>query len=143
MVKNFIKEDLPAVAGGIGAKFAKNIGGKFIPNEKLAAALPLVVGILLKRGKNKMLSSVGTGMIVVGGADLAASFIPTLHGIEDMDLSGLFDGLGSSEVITNVLTDDLSDNVSDDLSDDLSEDISEDVINDDLSGSEDYMSEVE
>ena len=39
------------------SKFAKNLGSKFIPNEKLAAALPLVVGILLKRGKNQMLKS--------------------------------------------------------------------------------------
>lgn len=90
ITKSVTSKVLPTVAGGIGAKFAKNLSGKVTQNEKLKAALPLILGIaLLQSSKTE---AIGMGMCAVGGADLAGQFLPAIHGIEDMDLSGLFGG---------------------------------------------------
>lgn len=82
---------LPIVAGAVAAKLVKNMAGKMIKNDKLRAAAPILIGILL--AGNKKTANVGYGMIAVGGADLAGTLVPSLAGIEEMDLSGLFDEL--------------------------------------------------
>ncbi len=102
---------LPATAGAVGAKFLKNIAGKMIANEKLRAAAPLVLGLILCGSKKT--EKVGIGMVAVGGADLVGTFIPALNGIEDMDLSGIFDGLGDGDGMDGTLNDDLGMDVGD------------------------------
>lgn len=90
--KGTVKKAVPIVAGAIGAKFVKNLAGKISENPKIKAAIPLVLGAILISQKSPAMQGVGSGMIAVGGADLAASFIPSLNGIEDMDLSGVLNG---------------------------------------------------
>lgn len=89
-LKNSVSTALPLVGGAIAAKVAKNVSGKVIKNEKLRAALPLILGLFLVG--NKKMEKIGFGMIAVGGADLAGTIVPALSGIEDMDLSGVLDG---------------------------------------------------
>lgn len=89
-LKSAFSTVIPVVGGAIGAKLAKNVSGKFVKNEKLRAALPLILGIMLSQSKKT--EKIGMGMIAVGGADLAGSIVPALSGIEDMDLSGVLDG---------------------------------------------------
>ena len=106
-LKNAFSTTVPVVGGAIAAKFAKNLSGKFIQNEQLKAALPLVLGIMLTRQSNASMKHLGYGMIAVGGADLAGTFIPAIKGIEDMDLSGLF----GDDINGRVLNDELNDQV--------------------------------
>lgn len=110
---------LPIVGGGVAAKVVKNLSGKFIKNDKLRAAAPLVVGLLL--ASNKKTAMIGYGMIAVGGADLAGTIVPQLAGIEDMDLSGVFGPLNDD------MGDDISDELGDDMGGPLNDDISDDL----------------
>jgi hypothetical protein len=70
-----IKKQAPEVVGlavgGIGAGYVT----KLIPlgNDKLKAAVPLLVGIFLS-GQKGIIGSVGKGMIAAGGANLARTF---------------------------------------------------------------------
>lgn len=98
-IKKAAGKAVPLVAGAIGAKLAKNVSGKFIQNDKLRAAVPLVLGIVLAGSKSATMQGIGSGMIAVGGADLVGSFIPGLAGLEDMDLSGIFGEVINGEVI--------------------------------------------
>lgn len=107
---------VPVIAGAIGAKVVKNLSGKVTQNNMLRAALPLAVGLFLASGKGKTLPNVGLGMIAVGGADLVGSVVPALNGIEDADLSGIFDDLSGSVINDRVLADDMGDDMGDDLS---------------------------
>lgn len=91
IVKNLTGTAAPVVAGAIAAKLAKNVAGKVIKNDKLRAALPLVLGLGLLGSKGKTMQSVGLGMIAIGGTDLVGSFVPSIAGIEYMDLSGVAD----------------------------------------------------
>lgn len=98
-LKKSVGKTLPIVGGAIGARFIKNIAGKMIANDKIKAAAPLVAGILLMGAKSETMKGVGAGMVAVGGADLVGTFIPSLAGIEDMDLSGIFgDPLNAPDV---------------------------------------------
>ena len=123
-IKGALTTAVPVVGGAIAAKLAKNVSGKFVANPKIRAALPLILGMFLSTQSNAMMKHVGYGMIAVGGADLAGEFVPTLKGIEDMDLSGIF---GSNVLNANVINDD----------DDLADELNDDVVSDDMSG-EDY-----
>lgn len=101
MIKSITSKVIPATIGGIGAKFAKNLSGKVTQNEKIKSALPVIFGILLMQSAKT--EAVGMGMCAVGGADLVGTFIPAIHGLEDMDLSGVFgdtlnDDLGAYDV---------------------------------------------
>jgi hypothetical protein len=100
-VKQITGTAVPITAGAVGAKFLKNVSSKFIQNDKLRAAAPLVLGLLLSGSKKT--EKIGFGMIAVGGADLIGAFIPALSGIEDLDLSGVF-----GDDLTGTLNDDLS-----------------------------------
>jgi len=98
---------LPVVAGALGAKVVKNFAGKMIKNEKMkkfVPAVPLLVGLILA-GNTGALQKIGTGMIAVGGADLAGSLVPALNGLEDTDLTGLFDEPMNDETLEDDLTD--------------------------------------
>jgi hypothetical protein len=109
LMKDFMNEDLPLIGGGVAAGFAKNLAGKVTSNEKLQTAAPLIAGLILKRQKSSMMKYLGMGMIAVGGKELAATMIPAIKGIENMDLSGLFGG----DVITDqVINDELKDDYS-------------------------------
>jgi len=65
------------VAGGVGASMVD----KFIPaslDSKLVNGGKIVIGAVLSHiGKGGILSGVGDGMTAVGGANLAASLMPT------------------------------------------------------------------
>ena len=87
-IKSTVTGALPLIAGGVAANLTKSLSGKFIQNEKLRAAAPLILGILLASTKGKM-KELSNGMIAVGGANLVGSFVPSLAGIEDIDLSGI------------------------------------------------------
>lgn len=89
-LKNAVSTVVPTVGGAIAAKLLKNVSGKMVKNEKIRAALPLIVGIFLTQSKKT--EKLGLGMVAVGGADLAGTLVPALSGIEDMDLSGVLDG---------------------------------------------------
>lgn len=102
-LKKQAPEVLGLAVGGIGAGYV----GKFLPigNEKIKAAAPLILGVLLS-GQKGILSAVGKGMIAAGGANLARTFgiggtnAPTLIGeIEDFEVSGIDDNviLGNNE----------------------------------------------
>ncbi len=109
---------LPIVGGAIAGKFVKNLAGKVVQNPMLRSAAVLVAGIVVASSKGETMKKVGYGMIAVGGADLAGTVVPSLAGIEDMDLGGLFD-----EVSGNVLNDEVSGAV---LNDEVYDDVSGD-----------------
>ena len=107
MLKN-IKKQAPEIlgltVGGIGAGYVT----KFVPigNDRLKAAAPLLVGILLS-GQKGILASVGKGMIAAGGANLAKTFgiggvgPSTLIGeIDTFETDGL-DGVEFSDTESN------------------------------------------
>jgi hypothetical protein len=121
-LQHSLSSALPLAGGAVAAKFVKNLAGKISQNGKVKAGIALSVGLFLMSQKQEMVKFAGYGMTAVGAADLAGEFVPTLKGIEDMDLSGLF-GDGA-------VNDDLGDKV---LNDDLNDDLSEHVLNDDLS----------
>lgn len=83
---------LPIVAGAIGAKLVKNLAGKVTANDKIRAGIALALGLVLISNKSKSMQGVGSGMIAVGGADLITSFVPSLAGIEDMELGDILNG---------------------------------------------------
>lgn len=94
-----VKGALPVIAGAVAAKLIKNLSGKMITNPKLQHAAPLILGLFLSGSKKT--EKLGMGMIAVGGAGLVGSFIPSLAGIGEMDLNGIFlnplnDGLNDS-----------------------------------------------
>lgn len=107
---------VPVIAGAISAKVVKNLSGKITQNNMLRAVFPLAVGLFLASSKGKTLPNVGLGMIAVGGADLVGSVVPALNGIEDADLSGIFDDLGGPVINSPVINDDMGDDMGDDLS---------------------------
>jgi len=137
LMNEIMTMDLPAIGGGIGAGVIKNLSKKVTKNEKLQAAAPLVVGVVLRRMKSPAAKYAGLGMIACAGRDLAGSFIPALKGIEDMELGDLFDNVlnGDFNVSDNVLNDDLGRTPDYDLSDDLSDDL----VGDNVLSGEDYM----
>jgi hypothetical protein len=89
MLKN-IKKQAPEIiglaVGGIGAGYVT----KFVPvgNDRIKAAAPLLVGILLS-GQKGILSSIGKGMIAAGGANLAKTF--GIGGVSNSTLIGEID----------------------------------------------------
>ena len=104
-----IKKQAPEVVGlavgGIGAGYVT----KFVPvgNEKIKAAAPLLIGVLLS-GQKGILGSIGKGMIAAGGANLAKTFgiggvdTTTLIGeIDEFEIEGMddtdFSASGESE----------------------------------------------
>jgi len=107
--KTLMKEGLPAVGGAIGSKLVKNLAKKIIKKpelQKFIPAVPLLVGAILSDNGKGMMHYAGIGMMASAGADLAGNFVPVLAGLEDLDLSGIFD---------ETLTDDLGD--TDDMGD--------------------------
>jgi len=88
IMKTVTGKVLPATAGGIGAKLAKNLSGKVTTNPKIRAALPLALGIFLAMSAKT--EALGLGVCAVAGADLTGTFIPAIAGLEDMDLNGVF-----------------------------------------------------
>ena len=125
--------DLPVIAGGIGAGLIKNLSKKISSNEKIQAAAPLVLGIVLRRMKSPEIKYVGLGMIAVGGRDLAGAFIPAIKGIEDMDLNGVLNGVLNDDV-ADPLSDEIARNFPpEEMSDDVNDDVTGGVLNDDVS----------
>lgn len=125
--KGIVKDAAMLVAGGIGAKLVKNLGKKFITNatmQKFLPALPLVVGVMLSG--NKKMEMIAYGMITTGGDDMVGAFIPSLAGIEDMDLSGIFGPLDGP----------LNDGMDGPLNDDMNG-----PLNDDMNGHNDQMAD--
>jgi hypothetical protein len=105
ILDGIMNEDLPLVAGAVGAGFAKNLAGKVTSNEKLQAAAPFIAGLVLKRMKSPMIRFAGMGMIASSGRDLVGTFIPSIKGIEDMDLNGLFGDSITERVINEEMND--------------------------------------
>jgi hypothetical protein len=70
-----IKKQLPEVAGLAIGGIATGYLDKLIPiqNDKIKAAAPLIVGVLLS-GQKGMTGNIGKGMIAVGATKLASSF---------------------------------------------------------------------
>lgn len=70
-----IKKQLPEIAGLAIGGVATGYLDKVIPvqNDKIKAAAPLIVGVLLS-GQKGMAGNIGKGMIAVGATKLAASF---------------------------------------------------------------------
>lgn len=94
--KTLMGKGLPAIGGAIGSKLVKNLAKKVIKKaelQKFIPVVPLLVGAIMSdNGKpNGALQFVGVGMMATAGADLAGNFIPVLAGLEDVDLSGIFD----------------------------------------------------
>lgn len=97
-MKKTIGKAIPAVLGGVGANFVNSFAAKFIQNEKLRAAAPLVLGVVLMSQKSETMKGVGLGMVAVGGSKLVGSFVPALNGVDDMDLAGIYlDPLAGSD----------------------------------------------
>lgn len=90
LIKDVGKVYVPIVGGAVAQGLVKNLAKKVSDNEKIQAAVPLAVGIVVSRMKSPALKNVGLGMIAASGKDLAGTFVPALRGIEDMDLSGMF-----------------------------------------------------
>lgn len=67
-----------AVGGGIAGRLAKNAIP--LPDERMKAAIPVLLGIVLSMmGKrNKMLENVGFGMAAIGGVELLAVLMPNV-----------------------------------------------------------------
>lgn len=96
------------VAGGVGASMVD----KFIPasiDAKLANGGKIILGaVLSKIGKGGILSGIGDGMVAVGGANLAATLMPTavsgvgsandffahIRGVEDAQIKGVDANMG-------------------------------------------------
>jgi hypothetical protein len=104
-IKKQAPEILGLAVGGIGAGYVT----KLVPvgNEKIKAAAPLLIGVLLS-GQKGILGSVGKGMIAAGGANLAKTFgiggvdTTTLIGeIDEFEIEGMddvdFSNSGESE----------------------------------------------
>jgi hypothetical protein len=74
MVKGLTKNLAPA-AGLVGGAVAAGFVTKVVPigNDKIKAAAPILVGLLLM-GKKGILGSLGAGMVAGGGLKLAQSF---------------------------------------------------------------------
>jgi hypothetical protein len=107
-----LKQAAMITAGGLGAKVVKNLSKKFITQpglQKLVPAVPVLVGLLMLQSAKT--EDLGFGMIAVGGTDLAGTLVPQLAGLEDMDLTGIFDG-----DLNGPLNDDINDDLSDDTS---------------------------
>lgn len=70
-----IKKSLPDAAGLAVGGIATGYVNKFVPiaNQKIKAAVPLVVGLLLA-GQKGIAGNIGKGMIAVGAANLASGF---------------------------------------------------------------------
>ena len=70
-----IKKQLVPAAGLVGGAVAAGYVTKFVPvaNEKIKAAAPVVLGLLLM-GQKGMVGSIGAGMLAGGGLKLAQSF---------------------------------------------------------------------
>jgi len=88
--KGILSTSAQLAAGGVGAGLVKNLVKKVAPDsmQKFVPAAPLFLGILLSG--NKKLQNVAFGLIAVGGKELVGQFIPSINGLEDMDLSGIF-----------------------------------------------------
>ncbi len=115
MPKKSLKRAPGLVAGGIAAKLVKNLTRKMLEKAspglaKYAAAGPVIVGLVL--AESPKMENIGMGMIAVGGADTAGTFVPALAGLEDMDLSGVF---GDDEMADEIMNDEVSDEVSDNV----------------------------
>lgn len=67
-----------AIGGGIAGRFAKNAIP--IEDQRIKAAIPLVIGIILSMigRKNEMLKTMGFGMATIGGAELLGSLFPNV-----------------------------------------------------------------
>ena len=98
-----IKAQLMPAAGLIGGGVAANVVSSkllskltFIP-DNFKPAVPIVLGIILSSNKNKMLANVGAGMVAVGGAKLIGGFVPSINGITESDIAGMYDNISISE----------------------------------------------
>lgn len=96
-MKGLKKQIMPAIgiaAGAVGGGFVT----KFIPvqNDKIKAAAPLVLGLLLS-GKKGIIGDVGRGMIASGAITLAQSFgigaidypVMDLDEVDTLDIEGV------------------------------------------------------
>ena len=93
---------MPA-AGLVGGGVAANVVSSkllakltFIP-DNFKPAVPIVLGLFLSTQKNKMLANVGCGMIAVGGAKLIGGFVPSINGITEADIAGMYDNIRISD----------------------------------------------
>lgn len=92
MPKKSLKKMPMLVAGGVGERLVKNLTKKYLIKDEAKAkfipAVPLILGLML--AENSKTENIGIGMATVAGVDLIGGFVPTLAGLEDMDLSGIF-----------------------------------------------------
>lgn len=93
--KDGLKSALGLVGGAVAAQLVVKKTATMIGNDKIRAALPLVLGFVLSGQKNAMMKNAGFGMIAVGGSTLIGTMIPSL-GISGVgnysdDLAGLYD----------------------------------------------------
>lgn len=59
------------IAGGVIGQFAYNsIKTMNVVPAKITGAVPLVLGMLLQKGKTETMKSLGTGLMVIGGVNL-------------------------------------------------------------------------
>ena len=74
-----------------------------IADARLRNGLVLLAGVFMSGQKNKMLSSIGTGMAAIGGAKLVGAFIPAL-GISAIDTDEVVEGVYMDESPINATT---------------------------------------
>jgi len=122
MSKGSMSEALQLGGGVIASNFANNLVRKGI--EKVAKTdqygkfSPIGTIILAEMFlKGKKVKMIKNGIVAGSMAKLAGNFVPALAGIEDMDLSGIFDmrigqTLNDEVRVGDTLNDDMSDDVS-------------------------------
>lgn len=106
-MKSVMGRGIPAAAGGASAGLVANLAKKVITNptgQKFLPIAPWLVGLFISENKGGW-EAFGNGMMGVGGQKTAGAFIPALAGIEDADLSGIFD-----ESVADDINDDMSGN---------------------------------
>ena len=85
-----------------GAVVGKVVTAKLpIQNNLIKNVIPVAVGAFLVANKNKVIASVGTGMIAAGGAGLVGSLIPGISGLMVPVVNGydadVLDGVGAED----------------------------------------------
>jgi hypothetical protein len=124
------KQIMPVLGTTAGAVLAEIATNKIIPQTLPAAVrngAPLIIGVLLMSQKGALMQNIGAGMVAVGGAKLAKTFVPGLAGLTQGDMDAVMEDISED---LNTLNEDISEDISEDFST-LNEDFS--TLNEDIS----------
>lgn len=102
--KGIVTDALALAGGGVAAGKVNTLSGSFIKNEKVRAAAPAILGLILMSQKNKTMQNVGAGMFAVGSQKLIAQVVPGLAGYQVDDvIDGAYDEYDELNGPNNVL----------------------------------------